>query len=146
MWYCRPNSKAIGHVSRKEGAPMTEQQPSQPSQPIQPSVERTWAMLCHLLAFAGFVFPFGNIIGPVIIWQIKKQESELVDDQGKESVNFQITVTIAGLVCFVLSFAVIGIPLAVALGIFDIVIVIIATIRANNGERYRYPVSWRVIK
>jgi len=122
---------------------MTEQQPSQPS---QPSVERTWAMLCHLLAFAGFVFPFGNIIGPVIIWQIKKQESELVDDQGKESVNFQITVTIAGLICFVLSFVVIGIPLAIVLGIFDIVVVIVATIRANNGERYRYPVNWRVIK
>jgi uncharacterized Tic20 family protein len=119
---------------------MTEQQPS------QASVERTWGMLCHLIAFAGFVFPFGNIIGPLIVWQIRRQEFEFVDDQGKESVNFQITVTIAGIIAAALTFVFIGIPLAIALGIFDIVIVIIATIQANNGERYRYPVNWRIIK
>jgi len=119
---------------------MTEQQPG------QANVERTWGMLCHLIAFAGFVFPFGNIIGPLIIWQIRRQEFEFVDDQGKESLNFQITVTIAGIIAGILTFVFIGIPLAIALGLFDIVIVIIATIQANNGERYRYPVSWRVIK
>ena len=52
--------------------------------------ERTWALFCHIGALAGFIFPFGNIIAPLVIWLIKKEEYPLVDDQGKESVNFQI--------------------------------------------------------
>ena len=108
--------------------------------------ERMWAMLCHLSMFAGFVVPFGNIIGPLIIWMIKKDEYPLVDDQGKEVINFQISMTIYLMVSIFLVFIVIGIPILIALVIFDVVITVIAAIKANEGEHYRYPLSIRLLK
>lgn len=67
-------------------------------------------MLCHLAAFLGFVFPFGSVVGPLILWQMKKEVDPFIDDQGKEALNFQITVAIAWIACIVLAFAVIGFP------------------------------------
>lgn len=107
--------------------------------------ERMWAMLCHLTALAVFVFPLGNIIGPLIIWLIKKEESEFVNDQGKESLNFQISFTIYCLVAALLIIVVIGIILLIALGIAFLILVIIASIKANDGEKYRYPLTLRLI-
>src|ERR1700680_445708 len=71
------------------------------------SEARTWAMLCHLSSISGFIgVPFGHIVGPLIVWLVKKDQFPLVDDQGKESLNFQISMTIygivAGVLCFVL--------------------------------------------
>ena len=66
--------------------------------------ERTWAMLCHLGAFAGLIFPFANIFAPLVIWLIKKDESLFVEDQGKESLNFQISMTIYCVVAAILTF------------------------------------------
>ena len=66
--------------------------------------ERMWAMLCHLSALAGFVVPFGSIIGPLIVWLIKRDEMPVVDVHGKKALNFQITMAIAYVVCFVLMF------------------------------------------
>ena len=107
------------------------------------SDERTWAMLCHLSTFASFIgVPFGNILGPLIAWLIKKDEYPLVDDQGKEALNFQISVTIYSIVCVIF---IITIPLLFVLFIFDIVVTIIAALRANAGERYRYPMTIRFI-
>jgi len=108
--------------------------------------ERTWAMLCHLGAFAGFMVPVGHIIAPLVIWLIKKEESALVEDQGKESLNFQISMTIYGFVAAVLTLIIIGFFLAIGLAIFDIVMVILAALKANRGERYRYPITIRFIK
>lgn len=108
--------------------------------------EKTWAMLCHIGTLAGFIIPFGNIIAPLIIWSMKKTDSSLVDDQGKESLNFQITMTIAGVVAGVLTLVAIGFLLLGAIGIFNLVMVIIAGIKANEGEKYRYPVNIRFIK
>ena len=108
--------------------------------------EKTMAMLCHLLALAGLVVPFGNILGPLIVWLMKKDTSELVNDQGKESLNFQISFTIYGFVAAILSLIVIGIPIAIALVVFWAVMVIMASIKANEGERYRYPLNLRLIK
>jgi len=107
--------------------------------------ERMWAMLCHLTALAVFVFPLGNIIGPLIIWLIKKDESEFVNDQGKESLNFQISFTIYCLVAALLIIVVVGIILLIALGIAFLILVIIASIKANDGEKYRYPLTLRLI-
>lgn len=76
---------------------------------------RQWAMLCHFAAFLGLVFPFGSVLGPLILWQVKKDMDPLIDDQGKEALNFQLTVAIAWLVCFVLGFVVIGFLLMVVL-------------------------------
>ena len=72
---------------------MSEEQPEQFE--IQPTKdERTWAMLCHFSAFSGLIFPFGNFLAPLIIWLIKKEEMPFVEDQGKEVLNFQISMTI----------------------------------------------------
>ncbi len=108
--------------------------------------DRIFGMLCHLLAFAGYFFPFGNILGPLIMWLIKKDESAFVDQQGKESLNFQITVTIAVLACIPLMFVLVGIPAAVVVIIIDVVFVIIASVKAYEGEEYTYPFALRLIK
>lgn len=104
------------------------------------------AMLCHLAAFLGFVFPFGSVVGPLILWQMKKEVDPFIDDQGKEALNFQITVAIAWMACIVLAFAVIGFFLMFALAIGTIVLTIIGAIKANKGIAYRYPLTWRVVK
>lgn len=108
--------------------------------------ERTWAMLCHLSALAGFIVGIGYIIAPLVIWLIKKDQYPLVNDQGKESVNFQISMTIYAAVAAVLVLIAIGIPLLFAILVFDIIQVIIASIRANEGIAYRYPLTIRLIK
>ena len=106
---------------------------------------RTWAMFCHLGALAGYIIPFGNIIAPLVIWLIKKDESPFVDDQGKESLNFQISITIYALVALVLTLIIIGFFLLLAVGIFALVMVIVAAVKANDGEKYRYPLCIRFI-
>ena len=112
-----------------------------------PSYEvRQGAMLCHLAAFLGFVFPFGSVVGPLILWQMKKEKDAFIDDQGKEALNFQITVAIAWIACIVLAFAVVGFFLMFALAVATIVLTIIGSIKANKGIPYRYPLTWRVIK
>ena len=108
--------------------------------------ERMWAMLCHLGTFSGFIIPFGHIIAPLVIWLIQKEEFPFVDDQGKESLNFQISMTIYYLVAGVLTLIFIGFLLLAGLVIFDIIIVIIASVKANDGEKFRYPLRIRFIK
>ena len=110
-------------------------------------------MLCHLSALAGFIIPFGNILGPLIIWQIKKNEFPSVEEHGKASLNFQITVMIAlfvGIIASVLlSFVCIGflfIPVMVVIGLCGLIFAVIAGIKANNGEPYRYPWSLTLVK
>ena len=107
---------------------------------------RTWAMLCHIGAFAGYIIPFGHIVAPLVIWLIKKDESPFVDDQGKESLNFQISISLYAIIAALLTLVVIGAVLLIALVIFDVIMVIIASVRANSGERYRYPLCLRLIK
>ena len=77
---------------------------------------------------------------------IKKEEFPFVDDQGKEAINFQISITIYMIISAILIVVVIGILLMIALGVFAIVMIIIATIKANGGEKYRYPLTIRLIK
>jgi hypothetical protein len=107
--------------------------------------ERMWGMLCHLGALAAFVFPLGNVVVPLVIWMIKKEDMPFVDDQGKESLNFQFTVVIAIAGCFVLSFVGIGTLLMPVVGVGALVLVIIASTKANDGERYRYPWAIRLL-
>lgn len=102
--------------------------------------ERTMAMLAHLL---GIVTGF---IGPLIVWLIKKDQSAFVNDQGKEALNFQITCLILYVICFILVFVLIGIFLMPLVGLYWLIFTIIAGIKANGGERYRYPIAIRLIK
>jgi len=115
---------------------------------------RTWNMFCHLSALAGFVgVPFGNILGPLLVWQIKKNEIPSVDAHGKAALNFQITVTLAVIVtcaiAFLLAFFCIGyllFPLVILIGLCGLIFPIIAGIKANNGEDYQYPYSIEFVK
>jgi uncharacterized Tic20 family protein len=117
-----------------------------PPAKMAPDQVKTWGMLCHLAALGGFLVPFGNIIGPLVVWLIQKDKDPFIDQQGKESLNFQITVGIAGVVSWVLVFVFIGILLLVALGIASLVFIILAAISANKGVPYRYPWTIRFIK
>ena len=106
-----------------------------------------WGMFCHLAGLAGFIFPIvGNIVAPLIIWQVKKDEFPFVDAQGKEAVNFQISMAIYAAASFALMFICIGVFLLSAVGIVDLVCLIIAAIKANNGESFHYPLTIRFIK
>ena len=103
-------------------------------------------MLCHLSALVGYLIPLGNIIGPLLIWQIKKKEMPAIDAHGKEALNFQISLVIYFLVAAVLTFVLIGIPLMFALAIFGLVCTIMAGLKANNGELWHYPLTIRLLK
>lgn len=103
-------------------------------------------MFCHFAAFLGLVFPFGNLLGPLIVWQIKKELDPFVDEQGKEALNFQISVSLAAVLCVLLMVVVIGFPLLALVSIGALVLTIIAGIKANEGQAYRYPFSWRLLK
>ena len=110
---------------------------------------RMWAMFCHLGGLAALlpILPIvGGIIAPLIIWQIKKDDHPFVNEQGKEAVNFQISILIYELVAGLLIFACVGAFLLPAVMIFDIVFLIIAAIKANDGFHYRYPLCIRFIK
>ncbi|TQV74874.1 DUF4870 domain-containing protein [Aliikangiella marina] len=107
--------------------------------------ERNMAMFCHFAAFAGFIIPFGNVLGPLIIWLLKRDDSEYINYHGKEAVNFQITMLIAFMISLILIVIVIGIPLLFGLAIFQLVMVIIAGIKASEGIYYRYPFSLKLV-
>jgi hypothetical protein len=135
--------------------PPIEPPPNAPAPPpANPDKDaRMWNMLCHLSALAGFLVPLGNIWGPLIVWQIKKNEFPSVDIHGKAALNFQISVTIALFVgvaaAFVLSYFCIGFllfPVVGLIGLAGLVFAIIAGIKANNGEDYKYPWSLDLVK
>jgi uncharacterized protein len=108
--------------------------------------ERDWGMFCHLAVFAGFLIPLGNVIGPLVIWLMKKDKYPFVDFHGKEVLNFQLTVLVALLISWVLVLLLIGFLLLPAVAIAAIVLTIIGIIKAGNGEYYRYPYSIKFIK
>lgn len=103
--------------------------------------ERNWAMLCHLSSFSGLIIPFGGIIGPLICWSSRRYESTFVDANGKNSINFQLSMLLYFLVCVPLIFIFIGIFFMIALLILRFICVIIASIKASRGEDYHYPLS-----
>ncbi|WP_192871869.1 DUF4870 domain-containing protein [Pseudomonas congelans] len=105
-----------------------------------------WAMFCHLSALIGLVFPFGNLLAPLIFWQMKRESDPFIDSQGKEALNFQITAAIAGLVCIMLMFVVIGVALFMLVCLGAFILTVIAGVKANNGLNYRYPFTLRFIK
>lgn len=101
---------------------------------------RMWAMFAHLAALSGLLTGgIGFIVGPLVIWLIKKEQYPFVDEQGKESVNFQITMLIYAAAAGLLALLCIGFILLPVVGIVDLVFTIIATIKANDGVHYRYP-------
>jgi uncharacterized Tic20 family protein len=107
--------------------------------------ENNWAMWAHISTFSSMLVPLGNFIGPIVVWQLKKDESEFVADQAKEALNFQISLVIYFLISFVLCFVVIGFFLLIGLVLFSLIFVIVAGVKSNEGEYYRYPMCLRLV-
>ena len=117
-----------------------------PPAPSASSETKTWVVLCHASALLGLFFHFlGHLLGPLIVWLLKRGDSAEIDAHGKESLNFQISMliydAIAGILCLVL----VGIPILIALWILNTVFVIIASVQASEGKLYRYPFTIRFL-
>ncbi len=110
---------------------MIEQQPTQD--------DKTIAVLTHL---SGVFFGF---LVPLIVWLVSRENKPWLADEAKEALNFQITVLIAALISWVLIFAVVGILLLAIVGLANLVLCIIAGVKTSQGERYRYPLTLRLI-
>lgn len=109
--------------------------------------ERRWASFCHLAAFAAFVIPVaGLVIGPLVMWLLRRDKSSFVDQEGMKAVNFQISVFIYLLLGLVLTQVYIGYLWLFVLFCLDLVSMVGASIKANNGEDFRYPVSIQFLK
>jgi uncharacterized Tic20 family protein len=109
--------------------------------------ERTWGMLAHLSALVGLLFPLvGNILGPLLVWLTRRDSSAFIAAHAKEALNFNITVTLAGVVCLFLALIFIGLLLGTALFIAWLVMTLVAAIRASEGVPYHYPLSLRLVK
>ena len=107
---------------------------------------RSWCVACHLSALAGFVVPaLGHILGPLIVWLIKRADSPEIDEHGKEALNFQISMLIYNIVAGILCLILIGFALLAILHVLNVVFVIIAAVRASEGRMYRYPLTLRLI-
>ena len=129
-----------------------------PPPPASPSAEeKQWALFAHLSALlgafvTGFWFGWGCFLGPLVIWLVKKDTMPFVNDQGKEALNFNITLAIIGVILLVFSIVTLGIglliaiPVGIVVAIGWIVFTIIAAIKASEGVAYRYPISLRLVK
>jgi len=104
------------------------------------------AMFCHLSTFAGIIIPFGGILGPLIVWQIKKDEDPFINRHGIAAMNFHLSMMIYYFVSFLLAFVIIGFFFLAVLAITELVLVILASIKASNGEEYKYPLAIPFIK
>lgn len=114
---------------------------------VSDPVEKQWGMFTHLAALSGLIgIPFGSVLGPLIIYLIKKDEYEFVKDQGKEVLNFQITWSLIFIISAIMIFVGIGIFMLIGFGIAWIVLVIVGTVAANNGQYYRYPFTIKFLQ
>ena len=107
--------------------------------------ERIWCMLCHLSALLGYIIPFAHVVAPLVIWITRRGTVRGVDDAGRESLNFQLTVSLFGLIGVMLSALFVGLVLLFVLVVFQVSMVLFASVRAQRGEEVRYPVCIRII-
>jgi uncharacterized Tic20 family protein len=114
--------------------------------------QRQMALFSHLSSLSGLIIPLGNILGPLILWLVKKDTMPFVEDQAKEALNFNITLGIIGIVLTIITVvtfgigAVLTVPLGILLGIAWLVLTIMAGLKANEGQYYRYPFALRLVK
>ena len=152
-----PVEKDVSSEQPAGETPPVQEVSAEPSQTVQDSPgskeinkdARMWGMICHLAGLGGLipVVPvIGSVIGPLIVWQIKKDEFGFVADQGKEALNFQISILMYAIVSGLLCFACVGFVLLPAVYIFDLIFLLIAAVKANDGDHYRYPLTIRFIK
>ena len=119
---------------------------SPPAAPVASPNTRTWNVLCHASALLGLLFHLlGHIFGPLIVWLVKRGESTEIDAHGKESLNFQLSMLIYDAVAAILCLVLIGFPILILLWVLNTVFVIIASVKASEGQLYRYPFTIRFI-
>ncbi len=108
--------------------------------PLASQDDKTLGMVMHILCLVGF-----PIIGPLIIWLMKKDQSPYLDAQGRELLNFQISYFIYAMISVVLIAVLIGIVLIFAVGIASLVFTIIGLVKAADGKVYRFPLCIRML-
>ncbi len=117
-----------------------------PPAPSSSADVRTWNVLCHASALLGLFFHFlGHLLGPLLVWLVKRADSPEIDAHGKESLNFQLSMLIYDAIAAILCIILIGIPILIILWIANTVLVIIASIKASEGNFYRYPLTIRFL-
>ncbi len=105
-----------------------------------PQSARTWAMICHVAGLGGYFIPIaGSIILPLVIWLLKRDEHPFIDDQGKEALNFQITLILYWVVAGILVLLLVGFLLFLLIPLYQILMIAIAAVKSRAGDRYRYP-------
>lgn len=107
--------------------------------PLNPNDEKTWALGTHLLCLVA------SFIAPLIVWLVFKGRGPFLEHHAKEALNFQITVLIAVIVSSLLMLALIGFLLLPLVGLWALIMPIIAAVKASNGQWYRYPLTVRFI-
>lgn len=126
---------------------VSEVDPSPASSAAPTENERTWGMLAHLAALVGLIVPLvGNVVAPWLVWLTKRDQSAFVGEQARESLNFNISVSLAAIVCSLLVLVFIGVLLGMALFIVWLAFTLTAAIRASEGVNYHYPFSLRLVK
>lgn len=136
----QPSDETPLDAGAPQDAPPPAPAEGQPPAGVETNPEaKTWGMICHLAGLLG-------VLGALIAWLIKKDEHPFINEQGKEALNFQITVLLAYVACIPLTFIFIGFILWPLIGIGALICLILGAVKANQGEHYRYPVSLRLIK
>jgi uncharacterized Tic20 family protein len=137
----------MGDLPMSSNPPPGSPEPPPPTAPAETGMpaeikqeDKTMAMLCHLLAIVSW------FLGPLIVWLIKKDQSKFVDEQGKEALNFQITLLIGDVIGIATSCLIVGWFILLAVWGIRLVFCILAAIAVNKGEHYRYPFAIRLIK
>ena len=110
------------------------------------SEAKQWGMFIHFSILAGYAVPFAGLIVPIVMWLMKKDEHYLVDQHGKNVVNWLISLFVYGVISFILVFVGIGIILLWLLGILNIIFAIVGGLKASNGEVWAYPFTIRVLR
>lgn len=137
-------------MSENESVTPTAPQPETAAPTV--SDERTWAMLGHLSALSAFITGIGCVLGPLLVWLIKRDTLPFAGEQAKEALNFNISVIIAAAALWLFTIITLGIgllitvPACFALFVAWLVLTIIAAVKANSGEHYRYPFTLRLVK
>lgn len=125
---------------------MSTSESTKPDTSVAERSTRSWAMALHFSLFAGFLVPYGGLIAPIVIWQLKKDDLPEIDDHGKVVVNWIISFTIYLVISIALAFFFVGIPLLITLTLLSVIFPIIGGIKANNGELWKYPLSIQFLK
>jgi uncharacterized protein len=111
-----------------------------------PESARTWAMLCHVAGFGGYLLPLaGSIVLPMILWLIKRDDHPFIDDQGREALNFQLTLIVFYIVAGILVLLLVGFLFLLLIPLYQIVMIIVAAVKSHGGERFRYPLTIRFL-